>query len=235
MQGKCQYCGLDIAIRNPSGNCDHLHYPENANKNYSCPDCKTWVPCDIHKRKEAHPELVPLDNIDKLSHTIKFYSKNYLQVDFSTYGAQKLAEYIALEYGHPKPHSCKCSNNEGARTVRKIDEGLCACPRCGGIVITKQNVPSLDIIENIIHKCGSEYEKTNEQLFDYYHRLAQAIHNLLVKGGTMRITIDLEKLKEIIQNKLNIARDINGNHIIVGFDSVIDEIECQQAKEYYEQ
>ena len=26
---KCKYCGGDKAIRNPSGNCDHLYYPEN--------------------------------------------------------------------------------------------------------------------------------------------------------------------------------------------------------------
>jgi hypothetical protein len=26
---KCKNCGEDIAIRNPTGNCDHLYYPEN--------------------------------------------------------------------------------------------------------------------------------------------------------------------------------------------------------------
>lgn len=31
---ECEYCGEDIAIRNPTGDCDHLYYPENANKNY---------------------------------------------------------------------------------------------------------------------------------------------------------------------------------------------------------
>lgn len=30
----CKYCGGDIEIRNPTGLCDHLHYPENVNKNY---------------------------------------------------------------------------------------------------------------------------------------------------------------------------------------------------------
>ncbi len=24
----CPHCGLDLAIRNPSGFCDHLYYPE---------------------------------------------------------------------------------------------------------------------------------------------------------------------------------------------------------------
>jgi hypothetical protein len=30
-----KHCGMDIAIRNPSGYCDHLHYPEN------CDVCKS--------------------------------------------------------------------------------------------------------------------------------------------------------------------------------------------------
>lgn len=29
---KCKYCGGDKAIRNPTGNCDHLYYPDNVNK-----------------------------------------------------------------------------------------------------------------------------------------------------------------------------------------------------------
>ena len=28
----CKYCGGDIEIRNPMGNCDHLYYPDNVNK-----------------------------------------------------------------------------------------------------------------------------------------------------------------------------------------------------------
>ena len=30
---KCEYCGGDKEIRNPTGKCDHLYYPENVNKN----------------------------------------------------------------------------------------------------------------------------------------------------------------------------------------------------------
>lgn len=29
MTGKCKHCGEPIAIRNPSGHCDHLFWPEN--------------------------------------------------------------------------------------------------------------------------------------------------------------------------------------------------------------
>lgn len=30
----CEYCKHPIKIRNPTGKCDHLYYPENVNKNY---------------------------------------------------------------------------------------------------------------------------------------------------------------------------------------------------------
>ena len=30
----CEYCGEDVAIRNPTGNCDHLNFPECVNKDY---------------------------------------------------------------------------------------------------------------------------------------------------------------------------------------------------------
>ncbi len=33
-EGVCEYCGGDIKIRNPTGKCDHLYYPENVNQNY---------------------------------------------------------------------------------------------------------------------------------------------------------------------------------------------------------
>ena len=33
MKDTCEYCGGLIAIRNPTGNCDHLYYPDNVNKN----------------------------------------------------------------------------------------------------------------------------------------------------------------------------------------------------------
>jgi hypothetical protein len=29
----CSHCGMAVAIRNPSGYCDHLYYPDN------CPTC----------------------------------------------------------------------------------------------------------------------------------------------------------------------------------------------------
>ena len=31
---KCPHCKGLIKIRNPTGKCDHLYYPENVNKNY---------------------------------------------------------------------------------------------------------------------------------------------------------------------------------------------------------
>ena len=30
----CEYCNEDIEIRNPTGKCDHLYYPDNVNKSF---------------------------------------------------------------------------------------------------------------------------------------------------------------------------------------------------------
>ena len=40
---KCEYCGGLISIRNPTGKCDHLYYPENVNKNYKKESPKKWA------------------------------------------------------------------------------------------------------------------------------------------------------------------------------------------------
>jgi hypothetical protein len=34
---RCNYCKGDIRIRNPTGRCDHLYYPNHANPNYPKP------------------------------------------------------------------------------------------------------------------------------------------------------------------------------------------------------
>ena len=28
MDGMCKHCGGDIAVRNPTGDCDHLYWPD---------------------------------------------------------------------------------------------------------------------------------------------------------------------------------------------------------------
>jgi len=38
----CEHCGMDIAIRNPSGYCDHLYYPDN---------------CVVCKKREDEKEI----------------------------------------------------------------------------------------------------------------------------------------------------------------------------------
>ena len=43
---KCPHCEMDKRIRNPSGYCDHLYYPEH---------------CDICKQTFSAPRLVELD------------------------------------------------------------------------------------------------------------------------------------------------------------------------------
>jgi hypothetical protein len=57
---KCKHCGYDISIRNPSGFCDHLYYPEN------CEVCRNmtnpkFIPTSFeYKLKES------LERIEKL-------------------------------------------------------------------------------------------------------------------------------------------------------------------------
>jgi hypothetical protein len=45
------YDGGVIAIRNPTGKCDHLYYPENVNKSFKkkCPDCDCENETEIDK------------------------------------------------------------------------------------------------------------------------------------------------------------------------------------------
>lgn len=39
----CAHCGGDLEIRNPTGRCDHLHYPDN------CKVCKKTAQVTLHK------------------------------------------------------------------------------------------------------------------------------------------------------------------------------------------
>ncbi len=68
--GRCKYCGMDIAIRNPSGNCDHLYYPENCNKDYAkidkpagrfdvtSIDARVWAKEFMRIKKEHHDKWI---------------------------------------------------------------------------------------------------------------------------------------------------------------------------------
>ncbi len=45
-ENKCPHCNMDKEIRNPSGFCDHLYYPE------SCDVCKEFWKNKVTKRLE---------------------------------------------------------------------------------------------------------------------------------------------------------------------------------------
>lgn len=55
----CKHCGFSIALRNPSGSCDHLYYPSN------CKVCKEM----IAKEENA-------DNEDAISQIEKIRAEN---------------------------------------------------------------------------------------------------------------------------------------------------------------
>ena len=42
----CDHCGGPIAIRNPTGKCDHLHYPENC------------LVCSGKKKRDEEAQLI---------------------------------------------------------------------------------------------------------------------------------------------------------------------------------
>lgn len=47
---ECEWCGFEIELRNPSGNCDHLYYPDNVNK-----DKKPKEPTVVSKEEGIMP------------------------------------------------------------------------------------------------------------------------------------------------------------------------------------
>lgn len=51
----------------------------------------------------------------------------------------------------PKLHACKCRNDEeGAMTVKRLDEGLFQCPRCSGIIIPKPVSMKVEVLEKML-------------------------------------------------------------------------------------
>lgn len=49
----CPHCRMDIAIRNPSGYCDHLKYPEYCNVCTAIKDTKKLV----EKARKEHEKI----------------------------------------------------------------------------------------------------------------------------------------------------------------------------------
>lgn len=54
----CPHCKMDISIRNPSGFCDHLYYPD------SCKICKYCLPCEYYNKPCKNPDVCPIGNFD---------------------------------------------------------------------------------------------------------------------------------------------------------------------------
>jgi len=88
----CPYCKGDKKIRNPTGKCDHLYYPENINKGY--PNVKEEFKTLSEKIKEIEDELQkdsirkqksflnPVDVLNKLEEDIKEFIKILRDGDF---------------------------------------------------------------------------------------------------------------------------------------------------------
>lgn len=86
----CQYCKMSKKIRNPSGNCDHLYYPDNVNKEFK----------KSSKTLEEKLRLW-LENNHR-AHATANHWKQALVRDFSKITEQHYAEVISKSYdcGH---------------------------------------------------------------------------------------------------------------------------------------
>ena len=79
---KCKHCEMDIAIRNPSGFCDHLYYPEN------CYVCFRAVKQTQEWENKCMEDITPIKyKIQNIFANITEYGK----LDFSK------SEYRAME------------------------------------------------------------------------------------------------------------------------------------------
>jgi hypothetical protein len=70
----CSHCKGDIAIRNPSGFCDHLHYPEN------CPVCSMnehaeWLDITIDAVQKALWALASAPKIESFNTVLQMQAK----------------------------------------------------------------------------------------------------------------------------------------------------------------
>lgn len=80
----CRHCNMDIRIRNPSGFCDHLYYPEG------CLVCQSYDDVQIQKPITVNKEFV--------DEVIKQYSKmrSNLKLGFGDFygGPKEIIEEI---------------------------------------------------------------------------------------------------------------------------------------------
>jgi len=87
---KCKHCGMDIVIRNPSGYCDHLYYPDNCQ---ICQKMTNSIPEKWEKRFE-----------EKFNPTFDIMKKEYptaipsLKKGLKFYISQELAEVRSQAY-----------------------------------------------------------------------------------------------------------------------------------------
>lgn len=106
-----------------------------------------------------------------------------------------------------KIHACKCPKSEGGRTVRKIDEGLWQCPRCGGIIVTNNGLVELDekevrmcIVNGTQQNWKYDYDLATQSICKTFGKPREISENTLEKilYGVANGGIDLGEAKEAI-------------------------------------
>lgn len=97
------------------------------------------------------------------------------------HGWNACLEACKATYEKYKIHACKCNDEGGVRTLKQLDEGLCQCPRCGGIVVFKKESKLVELDEEELTKflysiCDASIIDKND-----------IARNICAKFGTPRI------------------------------------------------
>ena len=71
---RCKHCGYDTALRNPSGYCDHLYYPE------ACEVCNAENIKRQRVEKAAPNLLKALKQARKVLHMVEWCADNTMEV-----------------------------------------------------------------------------------------------------------------------------------------------------------
>ncbi len=103
----CKHCKKPIAIRNPSGYCDHLYYPDN------CEVCKsadkTGGKMTCKDCEQIQKEILMIIKEDDCMHLWDFYTQKYnksmrvwddLRKELSKFGIEETNSEITLSTGN---------------------------------------------------------------------------------------------------------------------------------------
>lgn len=93
--GICSHCGEEIAIRNPSGYCDHLYYPDN---------CKTCQKKSGTTIENDHEESLIIENgelraeVARLTDALLAEQQRYVKLQWECEAQHKIEAERMVKY-----------------------------------------------------------------------------------------------------------------------------------------